>query len=100
MMFVVIIVIVLVLNIFATGLIVSPLRADAVDQARGAAAQLRLPVVAGLVQFKLLLLLQIAANIGVFAVGLAALIEFFILLFVKRVYLVIESGSHLFTRVG
>jgi hypothetical protein len=57
-------------------------------------------MVAGLVQLKLLLVLEFAANVRILAVGLATLVQLFILLFVKGVYLIIQVGSHLFAWVS
>jgi len=59
-------------------------------QPRVAAIQLGLALVAHLAQSKLLLILQVAANIGVFAVIVPALVQFIILLPVQAVDLVIE----------
>jgi hypothetical protein len=53
-----------------------------------------LPVAAHLVEFKLLLFFQVAAGVSVFAVGLAALGQIVVLVFVQAVYLVIEIGFH------
>jgi hypothetical protein len=55
-----------------------------------AAIQLGLALIAHLAQSNLLLIFQVAANIGVFAIVLAALGQFVILLPVQAVDLVIE----------
>ena len=61
-------------------------------QPRIAAIQLCLALVAHLAQRNLLLIFQVAANIGVFAIVLPALGQFVILLAVQAVDLVIEIG--------
>jgi len=66
---------------------------------RVAAGQLCFAVVAHLAQGQLLLVFQIAADVGILAVGLAARRQFVVLALVQAVYLVVQIVSEFFTRV-
>ena len=66
---------------------------------RIAAGKLRLAFVAHLVQSKLLLFFEVAADIGVLAVGLAASRQLVVLATMQAVYLVVQIGFQFFTRV-
>jgi len=68
-------------------------------QPGGAAIQLDAALVAHLAQRNLLLIFQVAANVGIFAIVLAALGQFVILLPVQVVDLVIEIGFEFSTGI-
>ena len=68
-------------------------------QPRVAAIQLGLALVAHLAQRNLLLILQVAANIGIFAIVLTALGQFIILASMQVVDLVIEIGLEFSTGI-
>jgi len=70
-----------------------------VVQPRVAAIQLGLALVTHLAQRKLLLIFQVAANIGIFAIVLPALGQFIIQATVQAVDLVIEIGLEFSTGV-
>jgi hypothetical protein len=81
---------------------VLPLALYRVDAAEwsSAAVQLVLTLVAHLLQFELLLCFQVAAEISVSAIALAALLQFSVLALVQRVYLVIEVFFQIPARIG
>jgi hypothetical protein len=68
-------------------------------QPRVAAIQLGLPLIAHLAQGNLLLIFQVAANIGIFAIVLPALGLFIIQAPVQAIDLVIEIDFELSTRI-
>lgn len=79
-------------------IVLPPLDGGAI-QARVAAIELSLALIAHLAQGKLLLVFQVTANAGVLAVVVAALGQFTVLAAVQAVDLVIEIVLQFFTRV-
>jgi hypothetical protein len=66
---------------------------------RVAAGKLRFAFVAHLVQSKLLLFFEVAADVGILAIGLAASSQLVVLATVQAVDLVVQINSQFFTRV-